>query len=241
MILLKHVTGIPKLQIILSRDVPGKRGQPVKIGLDNPVLGGLRRHLLQTRQLTHRLFLRLIGQAGFLDLDAVVLNVLLAVVSLTKLFADGIQLLAQVILTLVPLDLLFRLLLNLLPDLADIQFVGQHADQQLHLLGKMIGLQQLLGLGHLNAHVGGDQVDQQTGVAELLDEADGLIRELWNQLGESRGDVQKVPSQSLFNDRLLDNVGRHLDARSKIGLLRSPFHNTKALQALDEDRQRAII
>ena len=240
-ILIQHFAGVADVEIVLGQRLPRHRRQPIQVRFDDPVLGGLRRHLLQTRQLALRLLLGLLRHPRFVDLLAVLLDFVTAIFALAQFLADGVHLLAQVVFALRLLDLLFRLLLDLLADFAHFQLVRQHLHQMLHLLRQPVGLKKLLRLFHIDAHVRCQKVDEQSRLLQLLDETHRLVGELRNQLRQPRRHVQEIAAQRLFDDGVLDNVGVQTNARLEVRIGRRPFDHAEAFQPLDEDRQRAVV
>ncbi len=241
MIFVEHLPGVADIEILVCGLLPGQRRQPIEVSLDDPVLGGLRRHALQSGELAQRLFLRFFRHTGLFDLLAVFLDLTPSLVAFAQLIANGFHLLSQIVLALRLLNLFLGLLLDLLTDLAHLQLVEQHLAQELHLVRKSIHLQQLLGVVHLDPQIGGQKVDEQPAIIQLLDEADGLIGELRDELRQLHRHLGEIPMQRLFENRFFHSIRREVHPGLQVGIFLRPLPNVEALQALNEDGQRAIL
>ena len=93
------------IQIVFRGLVPGHGDEPVQIGPGRGIVGGTRRHALQAVDLAIGLFQSIFRHMRLSDLGTKLVQILAALVTLTQLFLECFDLLAQVVLALSLVDL----------------------------------------------------------------------------------------------------------------------------------------
>ena len=230
----------PEVEVVLRLLVPGQAEDPLDIGADDAVLGRCRRELLEPGQLTVDSLTGLFGELDLVRAVAELLDLGLLGIGLAELLLDRLQLLAQEVLALRGLHLGDDLVLDLRPELGDLELAVEDHEHRAESLLDVLLLEQLLLLLGLQAQRRRDEVtegarvvDVRGGKRQLL----GEVRDEPDQAGEERLDVLH---QRLGLRRLLVDVGSLDEAADEVGLVLHPVEEADSGDPLHEDAQRAV-
>ncbi len=237
MILVEAAPDLAQLDVVLGRHAPRQLDQPLEVGPGHGVLGARRLHALEAVELLARDLLGLLGQLGLDDLLGELVEVAGAVVELTQLLLDGLELLAQHVLALVAAHLLLDLGVDALLDLEDLELARQELQ---HLAGPGLEVERLehvLLLGHLELEVRRHEVGQVTGLGHAVDQGAGLLGQLGHELDHALGDVLEVHHQRVELDVGRGRVGHGLDLgrQERLGALERG--RLEARHALQDHRE----
>ena len=145
MILIENGLPLGDVNILGSRGFgPRKRDHPFQIGARDHVFRRSRSHLGQPLELAFALLERLGGHPGFFELLAKFVDFDLAVVGFSQFLVNRLELLAQQIFALALADLLLNLLLDLVAQLQNFEFLREFADERLKPSPDVRGLEQFL-------------------------------------------------------------------------------------------------
>ena len=215
-VLVEDLGGLPDVQPVVGRDVPGQRDEPVHVRPDDADLGRGGRDPAHPVDLLDRPGTDLLRHAGRLDLLAQLVDLGLLRVVLAQLALDRLQLLAEDVLPLGLVHLGLDLALDLPLELEDLDLAREERADELEPLLDVDRLEQLLAL--LGRHVGAvrHHVGEEAGLGDV---ARGDRR-----LGRDRGAVRHVlldlrlhaPDERLDLDALGRLVGQLLDARGEV-------------------------
>jgi hypothetical protein len=158
-----------QIQRVLAGRRPRQLHQPVDVRAQHRRLGALGVHLVQAADLLVRLGASLVGQAGARHLGPQLIDLLAVHVAVAELVLDLPQLLAQVVVALGLGHLLAGAVLDLRLHLQDADLLLQRLVHPLQAQHRLVQLQQLLRLGHLERQVRGHQVGHPPGVLDALD------------------------------------------------------------------------
>ena len=158
-----------EVEVVLGRLVPRQRGDPLEVGADDAVLGGLRRQRLQALELAVDLAADVLGQRDGVELLAQLVGLGGRLVELAELAADGVELLAQDELALALVDLRLDLVLDLRADRDDLELAREDVDQAPQAQGDVDLLEQPLLLLALQAQRAGDEVAERARVVDVGD------------------------------------------------------------------------
>ncbi len=131
-ILVEDGLSLGNVNLFRARGLAPRQGNhPFKIRPGDHVFGGSRSHFRQPLQLAIALLEGLRGHSGLFHLLAKLVDFRLAVVGFAQLFVDGLELLAQQILTLALAHLFLHLFLDLVAQFQNLEFLGELANQRL--------------------------------------------------------------------------------------------------------------
>src|SRR3954454_21100589 len=237
---IEHAARLGEVDVIVGRDAPRQLDDPLEVGADHAVLGGLRRQPLEARQLALGLLAHHLRQLGLLDPLTELLRLRGTLVGLAELLLDRLQLLAQEVLALRRVHLGLDLRLDPRAERDQLRLPRQQLEQAAQALRVVALLEQLLTLPRLDAQGARDHVGELGGVVEVRDrhlQLLGQVRDLLDDLAEG---VLHVAGERLELGRALDDVGLLLDARDEVRFGGGEVEDPHALGALHEDPQRAV-
>ncbi len=140
---------------------PGQRDHPFQIGARDHVFGRSRSHFRQPLQFAIAFLAGLGGHSGFFELLAKLVDFGLAVVGFAQFLVNRLELLAQQIFALALADLFLNLLLNLVAQLQNFEFLGEFANQGFQAPAHVGGFQQFLAQQRRKRRqVRGDEIGQ---------------------------------------------------------------------------------
>ena len=187
MIFIKNFRGGLHVQPLLRFLVPRQFEDGIEIIAQNRGLGGTGLLARKARHFAQQLFFRFLRKLQRLDLRAVTVGV--AVVILAKFFPDDVQLFAQVIITLVLVDVLLYLIVDLALQTQNVKFLCHHADAQFQPVDRRQRLKNALLVLIAECRVLGDKIGQFACVVGsgalqqiFLSGLDGQIDKLLKQL-----------------------------------------------------------
>jgi hypothetical protein len=234
-VLVEHRAGVRKVEVVLGGLVPGQRRHPLQVGADDPVLGGLRREVLQALELAVDLAADLLGQLDGVELLAQLVGLGRRLVELAELLADRLELLAQDELALALVDLRLDLALDLRADRDDLELACEDVDEAPQPLADVDLLEQALLLLGLDAQRAGDEMAQRAGVVDVGDRQLQLLGQVRVALDDRGEGLAHVAHERLELGALRRrDIGLLGDLGHEIGGLAQPAVDVHALAALDE-------
>ena len=124
-VLVEHLAGVREVEVVLGRLVPRQRRDPLQVGADDAVLGGLRRQALEPVELAVGLLADVLGQLDRRELLAQLAGLRRGLVDLAELLLDRLELLAQDVLALALVELGLDLRLDLRADRDDLELARE--------------------------------------------------------------------------------------------------------------------
>ena len=240
-VLVEDRARVSEVEVVLGRLVPRQRGDPLEVGPDDAVLGGLGRQRLQALELAIDLAADILGQRDGVELLAQLVGLRGGLVELAQLAADRLELLAQDELALALVDLRLDLVLDLRADRDDLELAREDVDQAAQAQGDVDLLEQPLLLLALQAQRAGDEVAERARVVDVGDRELQLLGEVRIALDDRGERLLDVAHQRLELGRLGGNlVGQLGDLGHQVGRLAHPAVDVDALAALDEDPHRPV-
>ena len=231
---------VAQVEVVLARLRPRQRGEPFQVGADHPVLGRLRRQVLEARELALGLLPGLVGELRLLELAAQLLSLDLLLVVLAELVLDGLQLLAQEPFALALVHLRLHLGLDARPDLHQFELAGQDLREHAQPLGHVALLEQGLLLLGLDAQRAGDQVRELGRIVEVGHRHQQLLGQIGQLLDDAREGALHVAMERLQLRGGTDDVGGFLEARDEVRLRGDELLEVHPLRAVHEDAQRSV-
>ena len=140
-IFIQHLTSMGDVQIVLAQIAPRQLHQPVKIGLDHGVLGGLGGIFSMRFNSRRASFWASGGQMGLGDAALISDASASRFVGLSQFLTDGFELLAQGVVALGLVHFYRSFFGDLLANGEDFLLVGEDSDEQTHLVVDGIGFQ----------------------------------------------------------------------------------------------------
>ena len=236
----EHLARMGEVEVVIGRDGPGERREPLEVGPDHAVLGRLRRQALKARELAFRLLHGVLGETRRLDLRTQLLRLDLLLVELAELLLDRFHLLAQEPLALALLHLRLDLRLDGGADLDELELAGEQLGEHAQALGHVALLEQRLLLLGLDAQGARDHAGELRRVVEVRDRHLQLLGQVGHLLDDAREGRLHVAVERLELRRRLDYVGRLLDAGDQVGVGRDEVPDLDALGTVHEDAQRSV-
>ena len=240
MVFIQYLTGVGDIEVVLRFLLPRQADHPVEIGLDDAVLGGLRRHFAHPVQLAASFLVGLLGHSGLGDAIFQFLDLGFLLVALAQFLLDGLHLFAQVELALHLLHLTDGLGLDLTAQFQNLQFLGQQRAQFAQLLGHAVDFQQLLRDLDLQPQTGRDEVDQLASVLNVQRRHLQFLGQVWHQVDELAKLLLRVAHQRLCLDSILDQIGVFEDVGTQIRIDLRVLLGTDTLQSLHDQPDGAI-
>ena len=220
--------------------VPRQLHEPIEIRADDAVLGAGLRNFRKTVQLAIGGLLDVLGHLGFVDLGAQLVVLGLLRIDLAELFLNRAKLLAQVELALVLLHFALDVALNLVPELDDFEFFGEHHRELAHPLARVALFEQRLTIGRIQAHRRRDEVREHAGIRDVLDFHLHLarrLRQIREQLLKESGQIALHRDELLVLDR---HVGKFGVRRDHVGRDLRELLDLEDSLAGDDASQRAV-
>ncbi len=236
----ERLTGFLEVEVVLGGHAPRQLHDPLEVGPDHAVLGGLRRQSLESLQLAIGLLAHHLRQVGLFDPLAQLGSLGGALVGLAELLLDRLELLAQEVLALGAVHLGLDLRLDPRPQRDQLVLAREQLEQAPQPLREVALLEQLLALLGLDPERAGDHVRELGRVVEVRDRHLQLLRQVRHLLDDLAEGVLHVAGERLELGGLLDHVGVLLDARDEVRLGGDEVGQPHALPALHEDPQRAV-
>ena len=236
----EDLAGVPDVEVVVARDRPGQRDDPVEIGADHRVLGALGRDAPEALELAARRLVGLFGEAELVELLAKLGHLGFLLVGLAQLLLDRLELLAQEVLALALVDLAAHVALDLGAELEHVELLGEDADEAAQALLDVVLLEQRLLVVGLDAHGAGDEEGEGAGLLDVRGRHLELFRQVGHEGDDLREDLQQAGAQGVHLAALGDDL---LDARDVGGeirqFLRVPL-DVDALQSLHQDAHGAV-
>ncbi len=236
----EHLAAVLEVEVVLGRPRPGQVGEPLEIGADHAVLGGLRRQPLEALQLALRLLPGVLRQLGGLEALAQLGRLGLDLVDLAELLLDRLELLAQEVLALPAIHLRLDLRLDPRADLDQLLLARQDLREPPQAPRHVALLEQPLLLLGRDPQRPGDDVRELGGVVDVRDRHLQLGGQVGDLLDDAREGRLHVAVERLELGGGDDDVGRLGDARDQIGLGGHEVAELDALGAVHEDAQRPV-
>ena len=169
MIGVQNLTGFFDVFIDPAGFFPRHRGHPVQIIADHSGFCAHRAHAAQFFQLDFCLFTGFFRQAGRFNLFAQLVQLILAVLTLTQLALNRFHLFIQIIFALGFFHLALNAVANPFFNLQNPNFAFHHAVNQLKTLSHISCFQQLLLFRYLDRQMRGDGVSNFACIFYLID------------------------------------------------------------------------
>ncbi len=188
----ENLARLHNLDRVARRVLPRQLHEPIEVGANHRVLGRRGRHFRKALQLAIGRLLDVLRHRRFVDFLAEFVGFGLLRIGLAKLFLNRAQLLAEIELALILLHLTLNVRLNLVSELDDLQFLGQHHRQLAHALLGVALFEQSLTVARIEPHRARDEVRQKVGVGDVVDFHLHLarrLRQIADQLREKPGEV----------------------------------------------------
>ena len=230
-----------EVERVLAEARPGKRGEPLEVGADHPVLHRLRRAGARSAAARARPALRACsGSPASSSCSRSSCGLGLRLVHLAELLLDRLELLAQPVLALPAVHLRLHLGLDAGADLHELELAGEHLREHPQPARHVALLEELLLLLGLDPQRARDHVRELRRVVEVRDRDLELLRQVGHLLDDPREGRLHVAVERLELGRGLDLVRRLLDAGDHVGLGGHELLDHHALGAVHEDPQRAV-
>ena len=156
----EHAARLLQVEVVVGRLRPRQRRDPLEVGADDPVLGGLRRQLLEPVELALGGLHGVLRQTRGLDLLAQLVRLGRLLVDLAELLLDRLELLAQEVLALALLHLGLDLRLDLRADRDQLELPREQLGQAPEALRQVQLLEDLLLLVRAQPERARDHVGQ---------------------------------------------------------------------------------
>ena len=179
---LQHLLRGGDVQMHLAALLPRRLHQPVDVVAHHGRFGRHGRHELELGELGIGLVARLLRHAGGLDALLELADLVRRLVEVAEFLLNGLHLLIQVVLALALLHLLLDAAADALLDLQHVHLAFDHGEHVLEALAHVGNLENLLLLGQLQRHVGGDRVGQAAGLLDAGERGQDLGRHLLVEL-----------------------------------------------------------
>jgi hypothetical protein len=239
-VLVENALHFLDVDIVVGRDAPGERDQPVDVVPHDGGFGRHEGHLLELVELLHGLVVHVLRHPRLLDLLGELLDLVRELVLVAQLLANRLELLVEVELLLVLVDLAPDLPLDLPLQFQDFELARERAAEQAEALDQVVLLEDLLLHPHLQNEVGGDRVGEEQGIRDVVRGREDLVRDAAVQVDVVVERREHVPDQGLQLRLWLDLVVEHRDGgRHGVAVLGELLH-LSAADALDQDAHRPV-
>ena len=168
-VFIQDLLGVGYVQPVAREFFPGQFRQPVQIGTHHVGLGRVRVHAGQTAQLLVGLLAHVLGHAGLVQGGPQAFQLFFSLIVLVAKFAaDGLELFAQKVVFLRFVHAFACRALNAGLHCGYLNLALQLGVDQHEAVQRVFRFKNLLRVGRLHAHVGGDEVGQTAGIIHAL-------------------------------------------------------------------------
>ncbi len=192
MVFIEDARRAPDVVMVCGRALPREVQDPIDVCLRNRVLGRCWRHTSQTFELLDRGLAYLVGHRVRLDLGAQLFDLAAGLVDVAQLLANGLHLLAQIVLALLAVHFFADVALQLFTQLQNLHLMTQHLLQLLVALAHGKGFQEILFFRHAEVDVCSNEVRQRPGVLRVVDQRLELIGYVLGSIHQLRKRVADV-------------------------------------------------
>ncbi len=239
MVGIQNFARLIQVESVGGRLRPRQLDQPLQVGALHGVLGRRGRHLAQAFELLARHLGRVFSHARRLDLFFERIEIA-AVVALTQLVLDGLQLLAQDSLALMLGELLAYLRVNLLLDLDQLDLALQENQQAAQAFGHVHLDEKRGALFGRQIHGGRGDVAQARGILVLIQDLGCLIRNVGRDGDELLGHVVHGHAQPVDLNGILANLDQRIIGGNQERLFLHEAGDAASLDA-PEDRRDPVL
>ncbi len=211
-----------------------------EVGARDRVFGRRRLHDLEPFELLERDLFAIGGHLGRCDLLAEIVQIPARFVDLAQFFLDGLELLAQDVLALVPPHLLLHLGVDLFAHLEHLVLARQELQHAAQARLEVEDLQDFLLLVDLHVEVGGDEIGELARLADTVEQRGRFLGKLGHQFDDPLGDVFHVHHQSVELGGATRRVRQDLDLGHHVGILRAQLEQAHARHSLQDDRETVL-